>query len=235
MQIKTTSKMKKFIVILALTITSSIAQAQNPDMTKVVVEEVLQTSGYTYLLNKTEYGSQWLATVKVDAKVGEIYYYQGGMEMRDFKSTELDRTFASVIFLQGVISAEELLLGAKTSKPASPQGAPPTPPPTPDTKTETPKGGISIEELMANKNNYANKAVLLRGKVVKYNEAIMGKNWVHIQDGTSSGAENDLTVTTDMTTKVGDVITVYGTIILDKDFGSGYFYKIIMEEARIME
>ena len=227
--------MKKFIVILAFTITGSIVQAQNPGMNKVVVEEVLQTSGYTYLLNKTENGSQWLATVKVEAKVGEIYYYQGGMEMRDFKSTELDRTFASVIFLQGVISAEELLLGAKTSKPASPQGAPPTPPPTPDTKTETPKGGISIEELMANKNNYANKAVLLRGKVVKYNEAIMGKNWVHIQDGTSSGAENDLTVTTDMTTKVGDVITVYGTIIIDKDFGSGYFYKIIMEEARIME
>lgn len=235
MQIKTTSKMKKFIVILALAITSSIAQAQNPDMTKVVVEEVFQTSGYTYLLNKTENGSQWLATVKVDAKVGEIYYYQGGIEMKDFKSTELDRTFASVIFLQGVISAEELLLGAKASKSASPHGAPPPPPPTPDTKTETPKGGISIEELMANKNNYANKAVLLRGKVVKYNEAIMGKNWVHIQDGTSSGAENDLTVTTDMTTKVGDVITVYGTIILDKDFGSGYFYKIIMEEARIME
>ena len=227
--------MKKTLITLAIALITTYAQAQTANMTKVVVEEVLQTTSYTYLFNKTDNGGQWLATVKVDAKVGEIYYYQDGMEMVDFKSTELDRTFASVIFLQAVISAEELLLGAKAAKQASPHGTPPPPPPSPDTKVETPKGGITIEALMADKGNYESKEVLIRGKVVKYNSGIMGKNWIHLQDGTASGAENDLTVTTNMEAKVGDVITVYGTIILDKDFGSGYFYKIIMEDASIME
>jgi hypothetical protein len=227
--------MKQILITLTLALTISYGQAQNPSVQKIVVAEVIQTSGYTYLLNKTDNGNQWLATVKIDAKVGEIYYYQDGMEMRDFKSTELDRTFASVIFLQGVISAEELLLGAKANTGPSPHGTPPPPPPSPDTKVETPKGGITIEELMANKASYESKDVLIRGTVVKYNSGIMNKNWIHIQDGTASGAENDLTITTDMEVKVGDVITVFGTIILDKDFGAGYFYKIIMEDASIME
>ena len=88
---------------------------------------------------------------------------------------------------------------------------------------------------MTNRSKYENKAILLRGKVVKYNAEIMGKNWIHIQDGTANGKENDLTVTTDMTANVGDIITVYGTITLNKDVGSGYFYEIIMEDAKIME
>lgn len=204
-------------------------------MTKIVVEEVLQTSGYSYLLNKTDNGSQWLATTKVEAAIGDVFYYQGGMEMKDFNSTELDRTFASVIFLQKVISAEELLLGGN-KKPASSHEAPPLPPSVPQgTKIAIPKGGITIEYLMTNKGDYKNKAVLVRGKVVKYNAGIMGKNWIHLQDGTAYGKENDLTVTTDMTTKIGDIITVYGTITLDKDIGAGYFYEIIMEDAKIME
>lgn len=227
--------MKKTLITLAIALITTYAQAQSANMTKVVVEEVLQTSGYTYLLNKTANGSQWLATTKIEAKVGEIYYYKDGMEMVDFKSTELDRTFASIIFLQGVVSAEEVLLGAKPNSPASPHGTPPTVAPSKDVKIDVPKGGITIEQLMANKGSYESKEVLIRGKVVKYNSGIMNKNWIHIQDGTASGSENDLTVTTDMEAKVGDVITVYGTIVLDKDLGSGYFYKIILEDARILD
>ena len=82
--------MKQIITILALAIISSFAQAQNPNLTKIVVEEVLQTSNYTYLLNKTDNGSQWVATMKVDAKVGDIFYYMDGMEM-DEELTEIRR------------------------------------------------------------------------------------------------------------------------------------------------
>ncbi len=97
------------------------------------------------------------------------------------------------------------------------------------------EGGITIAELFANKDKYANKTVKIRGEVKKYNSKIMGKNWIHIQDGTSYSGENDLTVTTTMETKVGTIITIEGKIILDKDFGSGYMYKIIMEEGKVIE
>ena len=88
---------------------------------------------------------------------------------------------------------------------------------------------------MANKSEYAGKEVKLKGTVVKYNAGIMGKNWIHIQDGTANGTENDLTVTTEMSAKVGDIIIIEGVITLDKDFGAGYFYKIIVEEGKIMK
>ncbi len=106
------------------------------------------------------------------------------------------------------------------------------------TTTENPnqaEGTITLAELFANKTNYANKKVVIRGEVKKYNSKIMGKNWIHIQDGTEYMGENDLTITSQMEVKTGDVVTMEGKITLDKDFGSGYFYKIIMEEGKIME
>ena len=75
----------------------------------------------------------------------------------------------------------------------------------------------------------------IHGKVVKYNSGIMGKNWIHIQDGTDYSGKNDLTITTNMATSLDKMITIEGTIVLDKDFGSGYFYDIILEEGIIIE
>ncbi len=94
---------------------------------------------------------------------------------------------------------------------------------------------ISIAELYANKTVYQGKTVRLHGKVVKYNPNIMGKNWVHIQDGTEHEGKNDLTATTGMTTKVGDEITIEGTVVLNKDLGAGYFYEILLEDATIVK
>jgi hypothetical protein len=61
--------------------------------------------------------------------------------------------------------------------------------------------------------------------------AIMGKNWIHVQDGTEAAGNYDLTVTTQGTAKVGDVVVVEGGISLNKDFGAGYKYDVIMEDA----
>jgi hypothetical protein len=89
--------------------------------------------------------------------------------------------------------------------------------------------------VWANRASLAGKAVTVSGKVVKFNGGILGRNWVHVQDGSGKAADgtNDLTLTTDATTRVGDVITVTGTVILNKDFGSGYAYKVMLESARI--
>ncbi len=97
------------------------------------------------------------------------------------------------------------------------------------------EGCIKITDLFANKKSYDGKVVKVTGKVVKYNPGIMGKNWVHIQDGTDYEGVYDLTVTTSQPAKVGDIMTFEGKIALDKDFGYGYFYTVIMEDSKTVE
>jgi hypothetical protein len=75
--------------------------------------------------------------------------------------------------------------------------------------------------------------VKVRGKVVKYNSGIMGKNWLHIQDGSGAAGSNDLTVTTSANTKVGDTVLVAGVLSANKDFGSGYKYALIVQDAKV--
>jgi hypothetical protein len=69
--------------------------------------------------------------------------------------------------------------------------------------------------------------------VVKYNPGIMGKNWIHLRDGTGSAADNtnDILVTSANEARIGEVYTVKGIVRVDKDFGSGYSYKVLIEEA----
>jgi hypothetical protein len=203
----------------------------HPNVHKILVKEVLQTTSYTYLQTDENGKMQWLAVPKMEARVGETYYYQGGMEMGEFKSKELNRTFDSILFLDGVISPD-IVEGGKTSSTKSPEKS----------KTEVEKlnvliepadGGITIKELFTNKEKYAGKEVKIRGKVSKFNSKIMNRNWIHLQDGTGSSGEFDFTATTAEEVNVGDVITIEGIISLDKDFGAGYFYNIIMENGKV--
>ena len=90
----------------------------------------------------------------------------------------------------------------------------------------------SIAELFANKKAYSGKVVKVKGQVTKYNPGIMGKNWVHIQDGSEFKEEFDLTITTDIEVAVGETVTLEGSITLDKDFGFGYFYNVLMEDGK---
>ena len=63
----------------------------------------------------------------------------------------------------------------------------------------------------------------------------MGKNWIHIQDGSGDSNNFDLTITTQDQAKVGDVVTFEGTIGTKKDFGYGYLYEVIMEDAKLLK
>jgi RecJ-like exonuclease len=94
----------------------------------------------------------------------------------------------------------------------------------------------TVAEIHSQKGQLKGKPVAVRGKVVKYNAGIMGKNWLHLRDGTGSDAkkDNDLTVTTAaQDVQVGDVVLVSGKVAVDKDFGSGYTYGVIVEEATV--
>ena len=97
------------------------------------------------------------------------------------------------------------------------------------------EGGKSVVDLYAEKDALANQKVVVRGKVVKTNAGIMNKDWVHIRDGSGQDGSNDLTVTTTSQPlpNVGDTVLVTGTVVLDKDFGMGYQYPVMIENAEV--
>lgn len=112
-------------------------------------------------------------------------------------------------------------------------GAAPAAPKFDFSKIVKPKDGKTVQEVYQEKAKLNGKRVTLRGKVVKYSAAIMGKNWLHLRDGTGKEPTNDLTVTTQAKAKVGDTVLVEGTVALDKDLGAGYKYDVIIEEAKV--
>ena len=92
---------------------------------------------------------------------------------------------------------------------------------------------MTVAEILASENSLGGMEVLVRGKVVKFNANVMGKNWVHLQDGTGKVGTNDLTITTDETAELGATVLVRGTVTLNKDFGHGYRYEVLIEDATI--
>ena len=95
-------------------------------------------------------------------------------------------------------------------------------------------GGKTIAQIFSEKESLKNKTVKVRGKVVKFNSGIMNRNWIHIQDGTDNEGEYDLLITSDESAKVGDIIIAEGQLSTDKDFGAGYFYPVLVEDAKII-
>ena len=100
-------------------------------------------------------------------------------------------------------------------------------------KVQRAEDGKTVAEIFAGKEDLAGKQVLVRGKVVKFLPQIMGKNWLHLQDGSGSEGTNDLTVTTTGLAEVGDLVLVNGTVSVNRDFGYGYSYEVLLEDAEI--
>jgi hypothetical protein len=196
----------------------------------VGVIEVIQTSNYTYLQVEENDNKFWIVVVRRDAKSGDVIYYTQAYEMKDFVSKELGRTFPSVYFVQD--PSDKLLKPGETPSPQNMTTGRSEMKRQPNVSVETAKGGISIADLYKKQTEYAGKTVIVRGVVVKYNRQIMHKNWIHIQDGTDFSGKFDLTVTSMDSVQVGNTVTFKGTISLNKDFGAGYTYDVIMEEAK---
>lgn len=196
---------------------------------RVVVAEVVQSSQYTYLRvgeNDREY---WVAIAKRPVEVGETYYYDNALEMTNFTSKELNRTFDRIYFVQDFRSDADAAGMSATSPHAAVAGGRQT-----DISITPVEGGVTVAELFSNRDTHAGKVRRIRGKVIKVNAGIMGRNWVHIQDGTAAAGDYDLTVTTNDEVTVGSVVTFEGRITLNKDFGAGYVYAVIMEDARVL-
>jgi len=198
---------------------------------KVVVEEVLQTSKYTYL-HVTEDGAKiWIAVPKREVKIGGTYYYRGGLKKNNFKSVEFDRVFETLYLVSGV-SEDPGMDGMTGSNPHT--GSHSGEQPDQSTKIDPPAGGVTIAELFKNRQKYEGQTIKVKGRCVKLNTNIMNRNWIHIQDGSNNEEQLDLTVTTSDKVALGDVVAFEGKITLNKDFGAGYKYEIIMEDAHLL-
>jgi hypothetical protein len=143
------------------------------------------------------------------------------------------------------------LAGCDKSSPGSGAAAPGTPPvtgpatsphPMPTTSTAPvdvsgiakAEGGRTVAEVFAEKDQLAGKPVVFRGKVVKSNPGILGKNWIHVRDGSGAEGANDITVTTvSAQPNVGDTVLVAGAVVLNKDYGMGYQYDVIIDDADV--
>lgn len=203
------------------------------------VLETMDSGGYTYVRLATPAGERWAAVPEAKVAVGDTVTISNAMEMHDFESKTLGRTFPVILF--GTLGAGDAAAPAPNPHAgAAGGGASGTPSKgkialdEPLARAEGPTGR-TVAEVFAQKAALADKPVLIRGKVTKFSGGIMGKNWMHLQDGTGTAEQKDfdLTVTTMGEVAVGDVIVVRGVVRTDKDFGAGYAYAVIVEDATI--
>lgn len=240
----------KIVFAICLFLATSFAWAAEPhpamQSESSVVEgkvlEVLNVENFTYLRLDTLQGEVWAAVIKGQIKKGDAVTLDNVSVMNNFESKTLKRTFDQILFGNLVVTnrgaSKPSALGSSFSA---------TPPRLPVAKPKlevisdapiakaTGANAKTVAEIVNNGSKLKDKTVVVRGRVVKYNPDIMGKNWVHLQDGSGSEADgtNDILVTTTSKTSIGAVVTVTGVVHTDKDFSAGYAYKVLIEEAKL--
>jgi hypothetical protein len=219
------------------------------DVNQGVVTEVLHVREYSYILLDENGQEKWIAAPITQVQQGTTIYYGKAMLMENFESKDLNKTFDKVYFVENVSSTEDGLKQAPAAA-ATPAATPAADPhagmnieasqaqkPAVEKKAVEVKkveGAITLAELFQNKEKYKGQKVIVTGQVTKFNPAIMNTNWIHLQDGSEYQGEFDLTLTTVEQLKVGDQVALQGEVVLNKDFGAGYYYKIILENAVVL-
>ena len=204
--------MKSLLSLLLLSL-SLLATTHNAK-----VLEALNSGGYTSIKVQDAKESYWIAMTQRKVKAGEQIKYNEQGWMQNFHSKTLNRTFDKILFAS---DASVSPVKQKTVQKADVM----------DSKYHQ-ADTITIAELFAHREKYAGKSVRIRGVVTKTSMQIMKRNWVHLQDGSRFRGADDLVFTTaSATPKVGDVVSAEGQVTLDKDFGYGYFYSVIVEKA----
>lgn len=223
--------------------------AENSISGKVV--ETMDVEDYTYVLVDTGKAKVWAAGPKTKIAVGDQVNMLSPQLMTGFKSSTLDRTFDQIYFVTsfkgdaaaaaphgamggmggmgggGAAAGADAMIAAAHGKRA--------PAATLDfSGLKKAEGGVAIAEIFATKADLGGKEVKIRAKVAKFTPQVMGKNWIHLRDGTGAEGSNDLAVNTAANAKVGDTVLVTGKITLDKDFGFGYKYAVIIEDATVV-
>jgi len=232
------------------------AAAAAADQIKGKILEKVDAAPYSYLKLATSAGEKWAAVPQTDTKAGAEVTVTVSAPMANFESKTLNKKFDMVYF--GTLGgdapapvAAPAAGGMPGAMPGAGGEAPPNPAQMAAQHQQAAQGpdnvkiakvakaggpdGKTVEEVWTQRTSLKEKSVTLKGQVVKFSPGIMGRNWIHLRDGSGSGEKNtnDVTITTQDDVKVGDVVQVKGTIRLDKDFGAGYAYPVIVEDAKV--
>ncbi|MBK9099236.1 MAG: hypothetical protein IPM14_14185 [bacterium] len=205
-------------------LTEQEAMKSEPHIAKVI--DKISAKGYTYLQVSENKEDFWIAVPTMEVEIGETVYFSRYMVMYDFKSENINKSFDEILFVEdarksptpqemknihsGVTSVEKQTI-----------------------KIEPLKDGKTVQQIFADKTSLGGQTVKVKGKVVKFNKQIMKRNWIHIQDGTGTEKDFDLVITSDDEVSVGDIIVAEGKVSVDKDFGAGYFFPVLIEDAKI--
>jgi hypothetical protein len=225
-------------LLLATPLAASAAPPAQATAAPSIMGTVLETkdaAGYTYLRLKTpKDGELWAAVPAAQVKVGATVTIEDPQTMANFQSKTLNKTFDRIIFgtLGGGASAQ-----AAPDLKAMHAGANQPAPEVKDVKVEKAKGkdAQTVAGIVTGADKLKDKPVEVRGQVVKFSGDIMGKNWVHLRDGSGSAKDstNDVLVVTSDTAKVGDIVLAKGTVRTDRNLGMGYSYKVLVEDAKL--
>lgn len=201
-------------IVLSLLLSAGLFASSNHT---AKVTETLSSGGYTYMKVQEGNNNYWIAMTQRDAKVGQSVTFSEQGWMKNFESKTLNRTFDNILFASDVTSQKTKLADIKPNVMSSQYAQ---------------KGTITIAELFKNRAKYATKSITIRGKVSKTSAGIMKRNWVHIDDDSRFENMDDIVFTsTGALPKVGDIVSATGTVAIDKDFGYGYFYPVIVEKS----
>lgn len=225
-----------------VTTTTEPAPASNPSLRVGTVLETMDGGGYTYALLDVGGEKVWIAGPSAPVEVGATIETPIGNEMRDFRSNTLDRTF-DVVWFVGGIQQPGSTPDPAAAVAAAHGGADPAPhgagaaEPVPSGPIEPLADGKTVAAILGDPAGLAGQVVALRGRVTKVNRGILGADWLHVQDGSGSAeaGTNDLTVMAvpGAVVKVGDVAVIRGKVATDQDFGMGYAYAVLLQEATV--
>jgi len=193
--------------------------------------EVINSGTYTYVRLKEGNKEIWAAISAQMIEAGNTYYYKDAFEMQDFQSKSLNRVFESIWFINDFYSSNPMNTPKTNSQNSTNNSG------TKMLEIETPDNGYNLAYIFEHKGELKHQEIIVKGRVVKINLNIMKTNWVHIQDGTSYHGNFDLTITTHeaINFAIDDIISFKGKLILNKDFGAGYQYDYLLEDAIIIQ
>lgn len=195
---------------------------------KVVVKEVLPATKYVYLLVDEGKEPYWIATIHENISVGQTYSFKGGLLKTNFESKEHKRIFDKIYLVSKLVELNE---GNTTNNQKTKDLTDKVQ--TKTVKTILQKGSIKIAEIVNNPQKYSGKSVQVSGICTKINPGIMNRNWIHLKDGSKD--DYDLVVTSDVFVPMGTAITIKADVSINKDFGAGYTYSLILENGVLIK
>lgn len=213
----------------------SASRPLSDDLHTVIVNEVLAASKYNYI-NVNEGNEQfWIAAKKQNIVIGETYFYKGGLLKTNYESKEHNKLFPKIYLVTNMVASDHAnqagvikQTSSKTEDQATSAATIPQ-----DVKVIDQEGSIKIAELVKHPEKYDGQTIQISGVCVKINPNIMNRNWIHITDGSQD--DYDLTITSDELVAEGTVITMQATVALNKDFGAGYRYDLILENGVLIK